>query len=257
MSKQIVFYGNIQNQKRYQLPWTPAEIDTEGWWDAADSDTIAQADTAGYVSQWDDKSGNGRHFKQAAGASQPQYVAGDAMLGGMPSIYNGGNQQWLQTDQTFAVQRVYFVTYYRDGVTDLTWQNHNALFGAPDGSVRLTGRVGETRVWDGSRSANNFDFTGAVQYRNGTSAWYEQNGLPMPANMFRITSVASLNKQWRILRTNQSWTPWDGGLGEFIFTDASEDSDTQLKIEGYLAWKWGLESLLPAAHPYKDYPPKY
>lgn len=44
---------------------------------------------------------------------------------------------------------------------------------------------------------------------------------------------------------------WTGLIGEVIcYSNALVLSDMQ-KVEGYLAWKWGLVSLLPAAHPYK------
>jgi hypothetical protein len=33
------------------------------------------------------------------------------------------------------------------------------------------------------------------------------------------------------------------------------DTDTREKIEGYLAWKWGLEGNLPIGHPYKSAAP--
>jgi hypothetical protein len=29
------------------------------------------------------------------------------------------------------------------------------------------------------------------------------------------------------------------------------------KIEGYLAWKWGIQASLPAAHPYRNAAPTF
>lgn len=44
-------------------------------------------------------------------------------------------------------------------------------------------------------------------------------------------------------------------LAEFmIFQYLMSDAERQ-RIEGYLAWKWGLRNLLPANHPYKNAPP--
>lgn len=46
-----------------------------------------------------------------------------------------------------------------------------------------------------------------------------------------------------------------GNIGEVIvYSRALLTSETQ-QIEGYLAWKWGLQSNLPANHPYKLFPP--
>jgi hypothetical protein len=39
-----------------------------------------------------------------------------------------------------------------------------------------------------------------------------------------------------------------------IFSSALSTADRQT-VEGYLAWKWGLQSLLPGGHPYAPKPP--
>ena len=44
-------------------------------------------------------------------------------------------------------------------------------------------------------------------------------------------------------------------LGEFISFNQNLTSLQIFQIEGYLAWKWGLQSSLPATHPYKQFPP--
>jgi hypothetical protein len=41
---------------------------------------------------------------------------------------------------------------------------------------------------------------------------------------------------------------------EMVITSNLTDADRE-KMEGYLAWKWGLESNLPALHPYKSEAP--
>ena len=44
-------------------------------------------------------------------------------------------------------------------------------------------------------------------------------------------------------------------MAEFIVLQGVRDTDTQEKVEGYLAWKWGLEGDLPNDHTYKDAAP--
>ncbi|MFM6311372.1 MAG: hypothetical protein ACKPGB_24525 [Dolichospermum sp.] len=67
-----------QTKKRKQLvpgkKWTPKQIPTVMWFDAADSSKITT------VSQWNDKSGNGRHLSQTTAENQP--------------IYNGTVSKW-------------------------------------------------------------------------------------------------------------------------------------------------------------------
>jgi len=47
----------------------------------------------------------------------------------------------------------------------------------------------------------------------------------------------------------------DGWIAEAIFTDSKQSSTDRQKIEGYLAWKWGLTGNLDASHPYKSSAP--
>jgi hypothetical protein len=48
--------------------------------------------------------------------------------------------------------------------------------------------------------------------------------------------------------------PFDGKIGEIIMV-STIDTVIRQKIEGYLAWKWGLVSNLPSDHPHKSFPP--
>ena len=54
--------------------WTPAELPTELWFDAADSATVVHSSNS--VSQWNDKSGNGRHATQTTASDRPTLQAG-------------------------------------------------------------------------------------------------------------------------------------------------------------------------------------
>jgi hypothetical protein len=44
-----------------------------------------------------------------------------------------------------------------------------------------------------------------------------------------------------------------GAMAEIICMDSVNSSNRE-RVEGYLAWKWGLVSKLPITHPYKNYP---
>ena len=54
--------------------WTPAELTTELWFDAADTSTVIHSSNS--VSQWNDKSGNNRHATQTTGGDRPTLQAG-------------------------------------------------------------------------------------------------------------------------------------------------------------------------------------
>ena len=65
-------------------PWTPAEITTALWLDAADAATITLNGSA--VSQWSDKSGNARHVLQAAAEKQPTRIATGVQFDGSNDV---------------------------------------------------------------------------------------------------------------------------------------------------------------------------
>ena len=77
---------------RKQL-WTPAALGSSLalWLDADDFSTITLNGST--VSQWDDKSGNGRHASQATLSSQPTYTANG--LNGKPAILFNGTSTFM------------------------------------------------------------------------------------------------------------------------------------------------------------------
>ncbi|NCX56083.1 MAG: hypothetical protein EBW87_02680 [Burkholderiaceae bacterium] len=44
-------------------------------------------------------------------------------------------------------------------------------------------------------------------------------------------------------------------FGEVLVIPGVLSTDSRQKLEGYLAWKWALESSLPSGHPYKNMAP--
>lgn len=47
---------------------------------------------------------------------------------------------------------------------------------------------------------------------------------------------------------------WLGNVGEFLYFNTPLIKTDRERIEGYLAWKWGLVASLPLNHPYKNSP---
>jgi len=70
-------------------PFTPLDLAPALWLDASDTATITAA--SGSVSQWDDKSGNGRNVTQGTAAAQP--TTGAATLNGLNVLsFDGGDR---------------------------------------------------------------------------------------------------------------------------------------------------------------------
>lgn len=82
--------------------------------------------------------------------------------------------------------------------------------------------------------------------RDGVIANYTVNGLnPVNAATIGIGELAAgSNTRYADMR-----------LGEVVMFYTAVSTDIRQRIEGYLAWKWGLVASLPSDHPYKAVPP--
>jgi len=235
----------LEEQKRRALAgsWTPAQIKTTLWLDAADKTTITLVGDA--VSRWRDKSGNNKHAMQPVSENRPRYRASDAMLGGRPSVGVDLEAKWLEIPPTPA-RRIYMVLYYGDGTEAVSYE-HSAILSS-------TGQNGEYRITGGSRSPlwnDSRNFNDAGTYRNG-STMSDLTALPMPATLWRFDSSFARNQPWKVLiGNNPTWARYKGAIGELIFTDGREGLSEQRRIEGYLAHKWGIQANLPANHPHR------
>ncbi len=223
--------------------WSPESISTTAWFDATDSSSITQS--GGSVSQWNDKSGNAHHAT-SSGSSMPSYNSSDSRLNNQPSIgYNQG-YKFLTTPTIGAIKNVYVVTYYDD--PDNAFNSHRVLFSDTGNTTKIQGKAnGDSWV-----SGKGFNF-----HRDGSTTSSDNGALPMGPTMWTAKGTAShTNKNWRILGGQRNYQYWEyGAVAEMILTDGTEDLETQQKIEGYLAHKWGLEANLPAEHPYKNEAP--
>jgi len=77
---------------------------------AEDSDWVAPADGAA-VSQWDDGSGNGRHYLQATGANQPLYRATVAGLNNKPAVQSQDSSDLLVQGSYTAIAQPFSVVF--------------------------------------------------------------------------------------------------------------------------------------------------
>jgi hypothetical protein len=92
-----------------------------------------------------------------------------------------------------------------------------------------------------------------VNYRRGNAMYTRRNGINVG-----ITTVADLNitgNQFGITLgayslTSFSTNPFDGEIYEHIIFRYALKDQAIFQLEGYLAWKWGLNGSLPATHPY-------
>jgi hypothetical protein len=234
--------------------WRPTEMATALWLDAEDTASITL--NGGKVSQWSDKSGNNRHATQATAANQPEYIASTAVLGGKPSVSataTTGYDLVGMLTPSLAAREWLLVCAYGDGSTALfpPPQSYPTLLSGPQQSGAERAGMGSAGTADWFQTS----VWAALPYRNGAETT-STTALPMPATLLRFEGPNTVTQTWGI-GFNQAATnrTWRGPIGEVIAVDATLSITDRQKAEGYLAWKWGLEANLPAAHPFKNFPP--
>ena len=95
-------------------------------------------------------------------------------------------------------------------------------------------------------SNGNFIFSFNGNFPNGATTNY--------ATTTDTSNTNTLTKYY--IGTNQLiGQTWNGLVNEIIIFNRTLIQSEYQQIEGYLAWKWGLQSNLPANHPYVLFPP--
>lgn len=234
--------------------WTPDELGASLalWLDADDASTITL--NGSKVSQWSDKSGNNRHAAQATAANQPTYTASNAVLAGKPSVgaLSPAGTVGVVTPP-FSARTLFFVTAYGTGVETAFpgATTYPTVFSGPAANGSDRGGMGTTGTADWFSSAVWAPFP----FRNGATAT-STVALPMPASILRFEGPSTVTQSWgighNIVTANRSW---NGPIGEVIASPGVLSVTDRQKVEGYLAWKWGLVANLPITHPYKLSPP--
>jgi hypothetical protein len=233
--------------------WTPVEIETVAWYDANDASSIQTNDAAGRISSMLDKSGNGNHAVQTNSARQLYYKLSDTNHNNLGTAGSDANGDYASIETpVITYSEVFCIADYKAG-SDSDFDNYTGLL-SPLSGLSLTVR--------GDRFTSNFRVSDGLQfndetYVNGSTNSSASSVLPMSSTLFRFKTVSPVS----VTQATRIWSydgnagrAWNGYFGEFIFAN-NIDNDTAQKIEGYLAWKWGLETYLPAEHPYKNSAP--
>ena len=256
--------------------WTPADITTALWLDAADASTITLNGST--VSQWSDKSGLGNHAVNATTASQPTYQA--TGFNGRPTLSFDNTNDFLGISApVISNAGDYFyasVFEMRSGTS--SWRM--VMGGRPSFNAGLSGSVilqrfdNESAIGTHNTDASNagvkvnvtnvFAPTIATLGRTGGTAGKGGTVTVTATNPSQASYLTTATQSWssqansvfQIGGRQQSGTAWlDGVISECIGLTRNATTLERQKVEGYLAHKWGLGANLPSDHPYKVNPP--
>lgn len=241
--------------------WTPLDLSPDAWFDASDSDTIT-IDTG--VSEWQDKSGNDRHVTQSFAAWQPALQAAD--LNGKDTIRFAGD---MLSHPAFSNDLGYFTAFVvmkpdSEVSNGIVFARYN-----PTSSNRV-GQYAEDYYNTLNTLINNSAGSGKQGRFTGTStAWFQCVTVAQEDNQLKAyvdgvvgAMIGDLSPGPRVTAlstldigggnsVSSITNPFNGNIAEVIlFQRELSDTDRQ-QVEGYLAWKWGMEGNLPSGHPYE------
>ena len=90
-------------------------------------------------------------------------------------------------------------------------------------------------------------------HSRATSAAYTYNW--NGTSIYSGSSSTAANMNGLTINDGAYGEPSDCEVGEIVLYNVVLSTTNIQKIEGYLAWKWGLQANLPSNHPYKSAPP--
>jgi len=228
------------------------------WLDAVDSSTLILSGTN--VRSWDDKSGNGYHFTSARAvqADVPPVLTQNG-LNKLPVITF--TSQALEGVDVLDLSNVTSFSVFVVGTTPLNrgkdgygggWSltcgsNQTSSIFTSIGTAQYTAGAQATTSPLGSSIARQANTTTIIQYNSG-----QYPGTVSFSNYTLRSSTVGFH-----IGSGSGATGYTNGyMAEVIVYNIALSTDQRQQVEGYLAWKWGLQTFLPSTHPHYRWRPE-
>ena len=237
--------------------WTPALLmgtaNLGAWFDASDLSSIAAASG---VDTWVDKSGFGHTVFQSSTLRPAFNALGlvGAKFVGPAIVFDGTNDALSFMALSGTVHSMHAVVNNSGAATTRTITCGN------NGSMQLRLESANTLGLVQSNQAALFATTatvptGPVQVGadvgvNRCDLWINGTVETSSANGTFTNSISDFG-----FNQGTANEYFDSGISEWLATNAILSALETAYVQGYLAWKWGIEANLPASHTYKNYPP--
>ena len=252
--------------------WSPARLtSTACWLDAADASTITLVGTN--VSQWNDKSGNGRHATQATSENRPTYISS-----GMNSLglvdWDGSNDAMTISGAVGGASTLHALLS-ADNTYSMAWavkpdiiSNQAVLLYVPEGSWKFLVEIkSDGGLYWGDAPSNYRTYSGGSFFGANTGTFFTLIKTGSAAGTAHVAGTFndSFSNNGGLGETPPLGEAfilgqypgifYDGKMAEIIISNYSWDTSERQQVEGYLAHKWALTSSLPNDHPYKSITP--
>jgi hypothetical protein len=233
------------------------------WLDAADASTVVLG-TGSNISQWRDKSGNGIYASPSNGASGviPTYSNSAVYINnGGSATYNSSTYTCLAINSNFQLGTSFTLFAVFNFTTTTGYQSiYQNSRGTNAGGTILS--VGNTQILEfgadqttqrnisSGQGFTNFGTTRSVVSFHSTPAslYLYQNGSVLASNVTAATLPTTDVGPFPNIGGGYTDNRWGTGYFNEIICYTAELTTTQRQsIEGYLAWKWGLQVQTPVA----------
>lgn len=243
------------------------------WLDAADTSTFTLSGAS--VTQWRDKSGNSRHAVGNLGTGAYSATG----LNSLPTVQitASGNMVSPVAASTFSAGIFVFVVFQKTGAnqtydTVVTRVNGANSQPAPfdfytsgtNTTTRLVGnggtsaQISETITSVARRTTPTVLFQGVPGVASGSTLLWDEsiNGTLTNYTLGTSFTYGDTGTAIHLGTRGDNATKMIGNISEVLVYAASSFSISQRQqMEGYLAWKWGIQADLPVGHPYKSAAP--
>jgi len=222
------------------------------WLDGTDpAGTNVKPSNGATVSTWVDKSGTGTNL---TAVGTPTYTLSNS------SVYVNGGSYLQNTNFNFTTYTLFIVSVQTSGngplyTNNTTTGGYSGFFPNFNGSYYLVQADNNWIAAGGSPFANGTTYMYSIQYDslNNINLWSTGSISPV------ITGTAGTITRNKFLLGNRNSSGYvdnmTGNIFEVIQYNTTLSTLQRQQIEGYLAWKWGLQANLPANHPYKSAAP--
>lgn len=223
------------------------------WLDASDASTFTLS--GNNVSVWRDKSGNANNATVEAGT--PTYTSNGVVFTGS-QMFNTPLSSVNNTQTLFCI----FTNNSANGAfvsvksATLNTGYHNSIVTNQQSVTRYGGTLITTgaTLTQGVRYLTQTSVVGggtSYLYLNGT----QTGSATLTASVSGSSATIAIGAYYYVNGDPTPQNYFTGTINEIILYYATFTLSQRQQVEGYLAWKWGMQASLPTSHPYYNIAP--
>jgi hypothetical protein len=228
-------YGDLET-----APFSPLDLSPQLWLDAAALSTITES--SGAVSEWRDRSGNGRNVTQATGASQPALIT--SSLNSLPVVRFDGSADFMDSGSFTITGQQYRLIVVRTSASAVipivgsTTGGQEALIFAAAGSSPAN-RFSMYRDTTNLQSTTTSSVADTAYILSGnfnsTSSSLRVNGVQVASGTVGTNNTGAVR-----LGRNPATLYTAGDIAEVVIVSGSLTAGQIGDWEAYAAAKWGI-----------------